>query len=408
MSLIELIRYIAKQFVESAEFLLWKVMFARHGRNYHTGSNGLRADKVLVIQLDSIGDVLMSTPALKSLQERFRTGGIDVLLLPHTRKILEADPDVGNIFVCPKRFWRQLFLDPASFVRAARTIMSLRKMNYGLCVDLGGTLESVVCARLADAKLAVGPCREIKSGVFTENTGRFYDRSVSLTEKHVLRQYLQIVAALGCSVPDEEEEYFIPGDDRAKSGDFLRENGLEGACFIVMHPGAKWPPRRWPAENFAGVVKMLFVQKGLRTVLVGSGADRGLLQEIKVQSGVQGTVLAYGLGLGEVASIIRRARVFIGNDSGPAHIAAAVGTPSVVLFGPGDPDKCAPLSRNIVVIKKKISCWPCAIYFRRDRCEAGTNFCLQQIKPADVFTAAERLMGGWGTSHEDPLRSEQG
>jgi ADP-heptose:LPS heptosyltransferase len=234
----------------------------------------------------------------------------------------------------------------------------------------------------------------IKSGVFRVKTGEFYDKTVELKQKHILKNCLEITAELGCRATDEKETFFVPERERQNGEEFLRKNGLENNSFVVMHPGAKWPPKRWPAEYYARLIDLFSAEEGLKTVLVGVSSDGDLLKTVTEKSGISGTVLACGLGLGELASVIAGARIFIGNDSGPAHIAAAAGTPSVLLFGPTDPETCAPMSGNTTVLQDKVSCWPCTLYFRRDRCETGTNVCLKRIKPEKVLEASKVLLKG--------------
>ncbi|MEA3490201.1 MAG: glycosyltransferase family 9 protein [Candidatus Omnitrophota bacterium] len=395
MNLIEIIRYVVKQAVESIEYIVWNiVLFRAKDRTNRLKVNGRIPKKILLVQLNSIGDVLMSTPVLKSLRDRFTGSEIGVLTLPHTAVLLEKDPCVDRIFTYVDRFWRKMIFDPRLFRNSVKTIKLLKKTRYDLCIDLGGTFGSVICALLSDAACVVGPKREVKSGVFKSNTRNFYNRAVELKQKHILRQYLEITAEFGCSASIEKEKFYISEQDKKKAEMFFEENGLEKENFVAMHPGAKWPPKRWPAEYFARLVKMMFDGEGLITVLVGSPSDEPLLKAIKDKTEIPQTVLACDLGLGELGVVISRSRVFVGNDSGPAHIAAGVGAPSVLLFGPTDPETCAPVADRNIVLHNRISCWPCTLYYRRDRCESGENECLKNIDPEKVHAATKELMEG--------------
>ncbi|MFQ5952353.1 MAG: glycosyltransferase family 9 protein [Candidatus Omnitrophota bacterium] len=328
-----------------------------------------------MIQINSIGDVLMSTPAIQSLKDRYGESEIDVLTLKHTGALLANNPSV-------KRLYR-MSLD---------ILGPLKERKYDLCIDLGGTFESVIWTLLSRADFTVGPERMLKRGVFSSGTGKFYDLSVTINEKHITKRCLEIVRSIGCGIPEIREKLFVSEQERSEGEAFLETSGLKGKSFAVLHPGTKWPPKRWPEENFAGLVKMLFDRKNIIPVLVGSPGDINMLKRIQEKSGVKESVLAPNLGLGALASVIDKASVFIGNDSGPSHIAAAMNTPLVVLFGPTDPEASAPISENMKVLHDKISCWPCTLYYRRDRCEKESNICLQNIKPKDVLKSVKQVL----------------
>jgi lipopolysaccharide heptosyltransferase II len=391
MRIIEIIRYFLKQVTESLEFIviwvgfLWKSF--RDRRRKKTGD----IRKILVIQMNSIGDVLMTTPAIRSLKNSFPGADIDVVTRPHVVSLLEDNPDVNAVLGCADRFWRSIFTGFRDYRTSVETLKELKQTRYDLCTDLGGTPGSIACALIAGSANTVGPERSFRSGFFRYTTSWFY-RTVNQEKEHILQKYLEITVALGGAVVEEEEKLYISAENRREADEFLKSQGLEDRSFVVMHVGAKWPPKRWPKEHFARLIGMLYSEAALITVLVGAVPDMSSLTAIRDESGVPETVLAVGMPLQVTGEIISRAVVFIGNDSGPAHMAASVGTPLVVLFGPTDPAACAPISKNKIILHDKISCWPCILYFRRDTCEKGTNICLERIKPERVFEAVNALI----------------
>ncbi len=393
MSFLEFIRHVVKQIVESVEYMLLSVTLLRGKRHVRAVEpNEVRPKKILIVQMNSIGDVLMMTPALRALKRCFGDSTIDVLVQPFAADLLREDPDINGVYSCGWAFWRGRFTQPAAFNRSARTVKALKSARYDLCVHFGRNFETVVNALLAEAAVTVGFRQTVKRGIFRRNAEDLYDIAVDTDEKHIARQALQLVKFLGCEGAAEKEELFISVEKTKGTEAFLRENGLGEGDFAVMHPGAKWPPKRWPKGSFARLVKLIFDEKGMKTVLIGSASDKELLRKIKEESGIPDTVIAGDLDLAAAAAVIRKACVFVGNDSGPAHMAAALGTDTVVLFGPTDPEACRPLGGGVKIFHYKVPCWPCMMYYRRDRCEAGSNVCLQNISAGDVYETVGRII----------------
>ncbi|MDP8299345.1 MAG: glycosyltransferase family 9 protein [Candidatus Tantalella remota] len=395
MRILEIIRYFLKQVLESLEFMaLWSVLLLKKFLGRRTKKPG-EVRKILIIQLNSIGDVLMTTPAIRSLKNSFPGAEIDIVTRPHAVTLLRDNPDINRVLGCSDRFWRSIFTDVRSYGTSLAALRELKKTRYDICIDLGGTPGSIVCALILGSNGTYGPERSLRSGVFRYRTAWFYG-TIEQKEEHILRRYLEITSALGGADVEEEEKLYIASESRVAGDKFLEENNLKEKPFAVMHAGAKWPPKRWPKERFAELISRLFSDLALVTVLVGTASERSSLEAIRDESGVSGTILAVDMPLQVTGSIISGADVFIGNDSGPAHMAASVGTPLVVLFGPTDPQTCAPFSKNKVILHDKISCWPCILYFRRDRCQMGENICLKELSSENVFNKVEEVITGHG------------
>ncbi|MBD3425616.1 MAG: lipopolysaccharide heptosyltransferase II [Candidatus Omnitrophica bacterium] len=389
MTIVELLRFMAKNFVESIEYVFWGLflLLSRKGRKNHPGQD---PEKILVVQLASVGDVVMSTPAIKRLKERYAGKRIDVLTAQNTGELLENDPNVDDVIKCSPRFWRSA----RYMVESVRTIRRLRENNYDICIDLGGVFESVVWSSLAGTRFTLGPLRKIKRGPFSSSTRAFYGLSQKIECEHILKRYLEVLKPLVGEAPFREgsESLSIPDEARQECDRFLHDNALVSGNYAVIHPGAKWPPKRWPESHFARLIDLLSGETPITPVLAGGRKDLPLLNRIRDISENKKLVVADDLSLLALASLIDKAAVFVGNDSGPSHIAAAVGTPLVALFGPTDPAVSAPVSDKMVLLHDKISCWPCTMYYRRDRCEKGSNTCLQRIEPEMVFKALQKLM----------------
>ncbi|MDD5634515.1 MAG: glycosyltransferase family 9 protein [Candidatus Omnitrophica bacterium] len=392
MNFLEIIRFILKNTTESVEFLILCPIFAGFKKR-RIDLHDFKAKRIFILQLNSIGDCLMTTPMLRALHEKFPEVSIDCAVRMHTKSLFENNPNVGNVFGFHDKFWRKFFTSPAYIRDFFKTLNFVRNNSYDMCIDLTGTFTSLLLVCLFKVKAVSGERKVVKAGIFRSNTSVIYDVVFEVKEKHISNQYLEIAGLLEHKYTSLKEELFLSGAEITSCDDFLWANKLTTRGYIVIHPGAKWPPKRWPPEYYAELIKLMFTKLNLRTIVVCGREDEKTAFYIKEKSGIKETGVAIGFSLKKLAVLIKKSSLFVGNDSGPAHIAAAVDVPSVVLFGPTDPGRCKPLSDKTLVLHDKISCWPCTLYYRRDRCERGKNVCLEGIKPEEVFNGAKKVMG---------------
>lgn len=374
--------------------------------------DGANPPRVLVVRVGAMGDVLHALSAVAALRRArpdWEIGwAVDPrwapLLLsasqPEAQRGSEAMPLVDRIHLVPTREWSGA---PASLatLRSIRNLRrELRAEKYDLCIDLQGSIRSAIIGRMAGAKRFVGPSRP------REAPARWlYQERVAAQRAHVVEQACEIVGAamhqaLSPAAPP------LPIDAEAEAWcaariDALREQTGAGE-FIVLAPGAGWGAKRWPAECF-GAVAAQFAAKGC-AVLVNCGPDEDDLARQVVRAAHAHPDVAEGnpgadevaqkiqevpCGIGQLTSLLRRARLFIGGDTGPLHLAAALQCPVVGIYGPTDPARNGPFEfareERAVVLRDDASSTDHA---RRDAPEAG----LLRIAPQQVVDAAAALL----------------
>ena len=208
----------------------------------------------------------------------------------------------------------------------------------------------------------------------------------------MVRQNLALLTPIGIT-PSSERLQFTPASrDCQAATQWLADRGLGSSHpFVVIHSGTKWPPKRWHVERFRLLIERL-QSRGLAVVLAGDANDRSLLEA--AAGGITPTpfMVAGDLRLGAVGALLQITCLFIGNDSGLMHMASALGTPTVALFGPTCPDRTGPLGSNQRAIVKPIPCRPCVLYYTADRCERGHNYCMDLIEVEEVWAAAQSLL----------------
>ncbi|MDP2688950.1 MAG: glycosyltransferase family 9 protein [Deltaproteobacteria bacterium] len=335
--------------------------------------------KVLIIKLSSIGDCVHTLPAVASLREGFEKKGvkarIDWLVEEAASSILKGNRLIDNVIVV-KRGWLRNFLENR---KAARALAATR---YDLVLDFQGLLKSGVWVFLSKGRRRAGfsNAREL-SHLFLNDRMAPYD-----PERHAVDRYLDLARHAG-GAPGPARFEVDTGRARESAGKKLRAAGISDKdAFFVLIPRARWATKLWSDERFVELAKRLCERTGLKAVLAGGPGDRAGLERMRERIGTAAVNLAGETGLPELAEVLRRARFAVTVDSGPMHLAAAVGTRVVALFGPTAPWRTGPYGKGHIIIRKGLPCSPCFLKKCRDaRCMSG-------ITVEEVLKALEPLL----------------
>jgi len=188
---------------------------------------------------------------------------------------------------------------------------------------------------------------------------------------------------------------WIGSDGVEKAKERLSQAGIKGPGFVVIHPGAKWPPKQWPITQWRSLIDLITKELLGPVLVLGGPSDDHLVRaitEATSSSAVRTLILSE---IEATAAIIKQASLCISNDSAPMHIAAAVGTKSLALFGPVSPSRSAPPpEEGCTVVYHPMFCSPCELYYSRNRCRRGLNFCMYALKPEEVLGKMIRILRG--------------
>jgi len=346
---------------------------------------------VCVIQMNALGDVVMATPLLRALVDAFGPGQVDVVAREHTAPLLENFHGLGRIIrVKSHLYWR----DPASVLAFFRLAWQVRNRRYQAVLDLSRLMQSAWLTYLSGSDKRVGLRLTRVLGPFKlDSLGYIYTDEIDAdANAHMVQQNLSLLAPFNVASVSARLEFSPTVNDRLTATAWLEVHGVKaGQPYAVIHPGAKWPPKRWPVGRFRQVATHLQA-RGIAVVLAGDANDRLLICSIAEGMNIAPIALAGELELGAVGALIQHARLLIGNDSALMHLASALGTPTLALFGPTYPNHTGPLGRLGRAIAKPISCRPCRLYFTRDRCERGHNYCMDLIEVDEVTAMADELL----------------
>ena len=330
--------------------------------------------RILLIKLSSFGDVLHALPTLEALRAAFPQGHITWLVEAPYAPLLSGHPALDEVWAVPRVRWGQKVRREELLV-LIRLLGRMRFTPFDLVIDLQGLLKSALWVALAKSPRKVGydRTRELSYLPLTEKIPP-YD-----PEAHAVWRYLNVARYLGAP----------PALPRFRLGltPVLPESlAALDRDLVVLHPGARWPTKIWPAASWAHLADWLIREKGLAVVITGSAADRELASQICAQMQEQALNLAGRTTLKELAGVLQKTRIAVTADTGPMHLAAALGTRVVALFGPTAPGRTGPFGEGHRVVRLGVECSPC---FQRQCPEPR---CLTDLSPEAVQAAVEKSL----------------
>lgn len=345
------------------------------------------ARSILVVRLDSLGDVLMTTPALRALKYSLPGVRLTLLTSPAGAAAVPLIPEIDAALV-----YQAPWMKAASTRLDSRLdleqIERLRQGGYDAAVIFTvfsqNSLPAALLLYLAGIPLRLAYCRENPYQLLTDWAE---ETDTPAAMRHEVRRQLDLVGRIGAAAPDERLSLQPPADAAGRVAEILAQAGLEcSRPWLVIHPGASAASRRYSPEGYAEVAAGL-VRQGFQVVFTGQAGEQALIQSIQAQSGVQSLSLTGRLSLGELAALIQMAPLLICNNTGPAHMAAALGTPVVDLYALTNPQH-TPWQVPQRVLYHDVDCKYCY----KSVCPLGHHHCLRLLAPSAVIQAALDLL----------------
>ena len=342
--------------------------------------------KILLLKPSSLGDVIHALPVLRLLKLHYPAAEIFWWIDSSLAPLIAGDPDLTGIV----RFERKRWGKPWHWPEMLRSIRWLRAQNFDLVIDLQCLLRSGAFAWLARGKFLVGldEAREGARG--------FYDLAVPRPSfhTHAVDWYLAVLPPLG--VPVHKNFTWLPerppiaADVNRK---WFQENSklkTQNSKLILLQPGARWLNKRWPVQHFAELVRALAKKfPSARFAILGGKDDAPLGDVISRVAPERCLNLCGATTLPEMIEWVRRCDLLVTNDTGPMHVAAALGKPLVALFGPTAPERTGPYGQLQNVLRLNLPCSPC---MKSDCAYEKTDECLRALSPAVVLARVEKLL----------------
>jgi lipopolysaccharide heptosyltransferase II len=336
--------------------------------------------RLLCVRLDSLGDVLMTTPAIRAFRESLPGCRITLLTSAAGAAAARYVPEIDEAMVFAAPWMKVDGADPKSDMKL---IEELRETRFDAAaiftVYSQSPLPAAYLCYLAGIPLRLAHCRENPYHLLTDWQPELEPERLV---RHEVERQLALAAAVGCRPQDERLSFAVPEPARRK----VRELRLPSPL-VVVHPGASAPSRRYPPERFARAMDLLGEDRSCEVIFTGDAGERELVEAIRRDMAVRSRSLAGELELGELAALIESADLLVSNNTGPAHLAAALGTPVVDLYALTNPQH-TPWRVASRVLFHDVPCRNCY----KSRCPHGHNDCLHRVEPERVAAAARELL----------------
>lgn len=355
-----------------------------------TDLNSVR--RILVLRYRSIGDILLSNPALAALRRRFPKAAISYVVDDVFEELLYKNPNVDEVITHPR-----LPSGPARRRADLRMIKTIREGRFDMAVDLQSGPRGAWTAFFSGARVRVGHPFRLRNRLLYNVYG---EKPTPMD--HTWRVQFKTVRPLGIDWPDRPSFHLEFSENAAKS--MRKRLEREGLMFdrplVLLHPGARVRYKRWPAAKMGGLARWLVDERGAAVVLAGSNADG---DEIKTIRRASGYALPYftDLSLAELSALIKSAALLVCNDSGPMHMAGVLDTPVAALFGPSDPVVWEPVGarKAVLTCHPPMECMPCD----QKGCPHEGRHCMARIEISDVKRAIDKLRALEGRPEQQRL-----
>jgi len=355
----------------------------RLGQGSNQGVPNNYYKRILIVRTDRIGDVLLSTPVIKALRDTYPSSYIAMMVSSYTKDIVDGNPYLDEIIIYDKDAGQRSWWNSMKFAR------HLKKKKFDLALVLHPTNRAHLVTFFAGIPKRIG--YDWKLGFLLTDKIK---HNKQYGEKHELEYNLDLVRFLG--IEPQDKNLFMPIKPEAEKwvDDWLRREGIrESDKLLVVHPGASCPSKIWPNERFAQASDQLVDKYGFKAVIIAGPRDIILAENVVKNMRNAAVNLAGKISLSQLASVLKRCRLFISNDSGPVHMASALGSPVIALFGRKDPGltprRWGPLGKRATILYKESGCIKCLAH----NCQKEFA-CLKEIQVDDVLGVAKSIMDG--------------
>lgn len=348
--------------------------------------------KILLIRLSSLGDIIMTTPAIRALRNRYPDAQIDFVVYDRFSAALAHHPELHRLFLLPKKKLKDQLAQRhfGQFWHTLRDfIAELKSNHYDYVIDLHNVTESAFTAIAARGTIKAGHRKQLLSLFFKVRSS--FDIGFATSTIHSAESNLRYLVDAGCLTPDDIParpglEFFVSPEATQEVNEYLAQQGLQGKLIMGVNPCASYDYRRWSADRFAAVADFLVETYGCTILLFGSPSEQPTVRQVMAAMKNPAVDTSH-LTVFQAFELIRRLRLFVTNDSAPMHVAAALGTPLVAIHGPINVKKFAPLSDVARSITKDIPCLPC-----KRVSECASQLCFDQVTVEEVCQACRELL----------------
>ena len=328
-------------------------------------------EKILVIDLLYMGDLIFATPFFRQLRENYPESEIDIIVNANFYDLVKDNPYFDNIIPYDKNW---------SIKESYKFAKEINKENYDLGINIHGNWRTIILMYLISPNYNIGYGGDGKS--------LFLDKTIETDDDlHMVEIYLQFLEKMGLKrFEDDSIELKVNEKAEKDMKEFLakkykEKNLTNDKMLITLNTGGTWPTKRWPKFKFAKLADEIINNEKM-VMFIGGPSDKKRVEDILSIMENDRVINANGeTNLKELAALVKKSDLVISNDSGPVHVAAAVGTKTITIFGPSDENKYRPYGKIHEIVKTEIDCRPCGEH----ECPLGHHNCMEKIEVQDVM-----------------------
>ncbi|MCA9215744.1 MAG: glycosyltransferase family 9 protein [Planctomycetales bacterium] len=321
--------------------------------------------------MSAVGDCIHTIPVVHALRERFPDCFLAWATHNGPATLLEGLDGINEIVRVPRDWMKS----PRSWLNVRR---ELRKLQFDVAIDPQSLTKSALLGWLSGARYRIGFARP-QGRELSLLTNRLL---VEPQRQHVVDRYLELLRPLRIDNPNVR--FDMPVSVEPNIDAFLRPNDLRTGAFAIINPGAGWPSKIWPSDRYGIVAAHLGEQHGLPSIVTWAGADERQMASKICDASRSHAILASDTSLTELRELVRSAAIFVGSDTGPMHLAVAVGTPCVSIYGPTAPERCGPYGSGHCALHVPVA--------TNNKIRSDDNSAMLQISAADVCAATDQVI----------------
>ncbi|ACL70637.1 glycosyltransferase N-terminal domain-containing protein [Halothermothrix orenii] len=342
---------------------------------------------MLIIRLSAIGDVIHALPVAYAVRQSYPEAEITWIVEDKASDLVLDNPYLDRVIIMPRKKWKEVFkADKLKALGQVRSfVKELKKYNFDMALDVHGLFKSAITALWSGARVRYGP------GDGREGSKFFYTDKLTppSTRVHMIDRNLELARGIGARTGEIRYGIVTGEKEVTKVDRLLGQFDGKGKFMVCINPYTTWKSKNWLEERYARLADLLIKRNGCIVIFTGGPGDKEGIERIQALMEEQALNLAGQTNLKELAELYKRTHLFIGGDTGPMHLAAAVGSRVVALMGPTDPVTHGPYGDGHIVIQHQdldcIKCW-------KRECPASHS-CMKNIRVDEVLSAAERILG---------------
>ncbi|MGO9089213.1 MAG: glycosyltransferase family 9 protein [bacterium] len=361
------------------------------------------SQKILVLRLSAVGDVIRTLPAVKALKEHRPSSFITWIVEEPSRALLESQPEVDEVILFPRKRWtrgiKSLKGIWATFGEMRGFVKDLRRRKFDIVLDFHGILKSGVLSFLSGSPKRIGyDRRSTKEGNF------LFSNVKAMLPQHKVSRFqrnLALLKGMGVEVEGSKYRLHIPPEDREYMGSFFKaSSAFVNRPLIAIHPGTSQKAffKRWMPDQYAQLADRLVRELNASVLFTWGDEELGWVESIRKQMKEPSLLAPKTESLTQLGELYRNCDLYIGGDTGPMHIASLMGIPAVVIYGPTDPIENEPFGNHIKV-RKEVGCSPCHEY------SCKKLDCIRAVSANEVFKATKEILGILPSS--EPMRDKK-